>query len=361
MIFSDNKLLLYLKRNSLEIYSKNTQGVSAKLDFPPNLIKDEEIINQEKFEQLIANFFNSLNLKNQKIVIAISQDLLFEKTLPISSAQEEALTQKFFDEIPFDAQKIAKIQIRTKNGLNLAATNKNLYEASAHVLQKLGGNLEAVVPITMFGIAQAPTLTREDVKKILTASDMLKRSNFLAETSEVPQLNSQSTQSQGNSKRNYLVIGGSAFIILGIVIILILLLKPQFLSGIFSRKQNVIQPSPQEVTSQESTTESSPTADQVNTSRQDLKVQIVSGTATKDQSAIVQGILGSLNYTQIQISNTLNQNLQDTTIQTDPKVPVNLKEELKNELAKSFKNVIVQDLPQDVKDFDIIITTGSPI
>ena len=101
MLFSNPVIIIYLKRNSLEVYTQKTQGVQARLDFPPNYEKDQEIIDIEKFEQLISNFLSKLSLEGKKVIIVISSENLFEKTIPLSDrTKEETAAKKFFEEIP---------------------------------------------------------------------------------------------------------------------------------------------------------------------------------------------------------------------------------------------------------------------
>src|SRR3989344_7681488 len=255
MLFSNPVIIIYLKRNSLEVYSQKTRGVQARLDFPPNYEKDQEIIDLEKFEQLISNFLSKLSLNGKKVIIVISSENLFEKTIPLSDrTKEETAAKKFFEEIPFDLQKIAKKQIRTKNGLNLIAANKNLYDGIIHVLQNLQTEISAAVPATMFGVT-ASTLTGEDIKKISSNTEMLKTSDFLSGNAQIKQADqtpSDEENPQADKKKpkfSPAIVASIIFIVLGVGVVAFLLFKQGLIKQYFPSNKNpspALAPSPEQ-------------------------------------------------------------------------------------------------------------------
>lgn len=365
MLFSNSSIIVYLKRSSLEVYSQKSEGVQARLDFPPNYQKDQEILDVEKFEQLIANFLSKLNLKDKKIIIAISADNLFEKTIPLSDkAKEDAAANKFFEEIPFDPQKIVKKQIRTKNGLNLIAANKNLFESIVHVLQKLESEVHAVVPVTMFGISSL-ALTRADEKKITSNSELLKTSNLLSAEPTIEQ--SRKTEqtdenSQKKSKFSPVVILGIGFIIIGIAVAAFLLFKQGKISKIIP-----INNKPSE-TSSPSPKQSAPLpqidVENLDASRQaqispknNIKIQILNGSGIAGQASQVQIALESLSFSQIEVGNAPSQDITATKIEYAKGTAQTYVDEIKLELEKTFTSVETAESPE-IQDFDIIIITG---
>ncbi len=366
MLFNSPKTVILLKRNSLEVYSKNQEAVESRLDFPPNYENDQEILDLEKFEQLIANFLTKLNLQNKKVIIAISTEDLFEKTIPLTDdKKEKAETKKFFDSIPFDLQKVAKLEIRTKNGINLIATNHNLYETIVHTLQRTQAEIEAVVPISMFGITTS-TLTKQDLSRITSNSEMLKNANFLSKTYEKPEeqieesLDSTKTPpekfSKPASKKNPVLIGGVVFILIGLAIIAYLLLRPK------SPPQNIIEDLSQKepVTSQtQEETESTSSSSAEETSKDEIRIQVLNGSGVSGQASRVRNLLANINYSQIDIGNADSQDFKKTTVRLSSNISEELKAELQSELETLFESVEFEaDL--DSENFDIVITTGQP-
>ena len=370
MLFSNPVIIIYLKRNSLEVYTQKTQGVQARLDFPPNYEKDQEIIDIEKFDQLISNFLSKLSLNGKKVIIVISSENLFEKTIPLSDrTKEETAAKKFFEEIPFDLQKIAKKQIRTKNGLNLIAANKNFYDSIVHVLQKLQVEIKAAVPSTMFGIT-ASTLTGEDIKKITSSPEMLKTSDFLSsgtqkKQDEKTQPDEENLQADmKKSKLNLITVAGIAFIVVGLGVVTFLLFKQGILKQYlpFNKKPlPTLAPSPQESTSATVDLEDQEATEQAElSSKQDITIRILNGSGVSGQASQVQALLEKLGYSQIETGNADSQNLTATKIVYKQNVADSLISEIKTELGKTLAEVETEETSADI-GFNIVITTGHSI
>ena len=367
MLFSNPDTIIFLKRNSLEVYNQKSEGVQARLDFPPNYEKDQEIIDIEKFEQLISNFLSKLNLKNNKIIIVLSAENLFEKTLPLSDkTKEEAAAKKFFGSVPFDPQKVAKKQIRTKNGLNLIAANKNLYESIVHVLQKLQSEIRAAVPVSMFGITSL-VLSRQDIKKITSNSEMLKTSNFLSGNAQIKQAADTPSDEENpqvekkKSKLNPISVAGIAFIVVGLGIVVFLLFKQGILKQYSPFNKNplpTLAPSPRESIPAIVDLENQEATGQAElSSKQDLTIQVLNGSGISGQASQVQALLQSLDYSQIETGNADSQDLTSTKIVYKQNVADSLISEIKTELEKTLANVETEEASDDI-GFDIVITTG---
>ncbi|OGD85671.1 hypothetical protein A2164_03095 [Candidatus Curtissbacteria bacterium RBG_13_35_7] len=368
MLFSKSIAIFYLRRNSLEVYAKQNEP-AAQLNFPPNYEKDEEIIDQGKIEQLIANFLSKLNLNGYKIIIAVSNELLFEKTIPRSdSKKEDQETNKFFAEIPFDPQKIVKKEIKTQNGINLIATNKNLYEAIVHVIQKLTLEIEAVVPITAFGITSTATLTKQDLSKITSNQNMQKISNFLEEN--VPKIAttakepiSAETGTETKPKQTKLLILGIVLILIGAVLITILFFKPnltnKFTLPIFVKKivDQPILEEPEPTNLEES--QATPSQEPAEISKADIKIHILNGTGTSGQANQVKIQLEKLSFTNIETGNAANKDFDETVIIYTTNIPQSIKDEIEAELANTFQKIEIAADEQN-ENYNIVITTGKP-
>ena len=77
----NKKVILYLKRDSVELYIENIEGPKNRLSFPPEILKYEEILDEAKFESTIASFLQKEIAPNQKVTILLSPDILFQKTI----------------------------------------------------------------------------------------------------------------------------------------------------------------------------------------------------------------------------------------------------------------------------------------
>src|SRR3989344_9022533 len=164
----NKKVILFLKRDSVELYIADGEGPKNRLSFPPEIIKYEEILDEEKFESLITSFLQKEIAPNQKVTVLLSPDILFQKTITQKDKNlEDAEIKKFTDEIPFDASKTATVKIPTTGGLNIIATNKKLYSPIVTACEKINSQVEAVIPSTIFGIAKNLQLTKNDIAQIL--------------------------------------------------------------------------------------------------------------------------------------------------------------------------------------------------
>ena len=82
------KIILFLKRDSLELYIADGDGPKNRLLFPPEIIKYEEILDEAKFESLITSFLQKEIAPNQKVTILLSPDILFQKTISSYSRKQ---------------------------------------------------------------------------------------------------------------------------------------------------------------------------------------------------------------------------------------------------------------------------------
>lgn len=361
-----SKLIIYLKRNSLEVYQAGTESYLARLEFPPDIAKDEEIVDQPKFEELIFTFLNKLSLKENSAQLVLSEEVIFAKTIPLSIEEtEEKQAQQFFQEVPFDTAKIAKCAVKTKNGINLFAVNKNLFIFVCNVLSKMQIEVVSVIPATMFGITQSlSALTRDDLKKINSNSDLVKMSNFLEglqESKKGPEPKSAkqpADQDTTSSSSNLIAIAGVALIILGITVAIYLYKKPNLkdinLSLPFIKKQ-----------AQTTTSSPSPTIDIVSASPQtqvtkdDLTVKVLNGTGKGGQASLVKNALENIGFSNIQTDNAQTQNFETCEVNFSSKVPIEVRQEIVDNLEKTFSQVKMN--VEVSQDFDIIVTTGTQI
>src|SRR3990167_97967 len=167
----NKKVILFLKRDSVELYSEAGEGPQNRLLFPPEILKYEEILDEAKFESTITSFLQKEFAPNQKVTILLSPNILFQKTISQKDKNsEEAEIKKFTDEIPFDASKTAIVKMLTTAGLNLIATNKKLYLPIVTAVEKTKCQVEAVIPSTLFGIAKNQDLAKNDIVQIFKNS-----------------------------------------------------------------------------------------------------------------------------------------------------------------------------------------------
>lgn len=180
MIFENKpKLVLYLKRQLLQIYKEDGSGYVLKI--PLQIINNLEIIDSSGLDKLISNFAISLNLRNEKAVLILSDEVLFRKIFQGNSFNEIG-EKTFLNELPFDPLKISKKQIPIDNQILTIATNKELCLSVKKAFEKSGINILRIIPLSI-NLCEIPVenLTPPQVKLVINSIDMFKPLDFLIE------------------------------------------------------------------------------------------------------------------------------------------------------------------------------------
>lgn len=348
----NKKVILFLKRDSLELYTSAVEGLKNRLLFPPEIIKYEEIIDETKLENLITSFLQKEITQNQKVIILLSPDILFQKTIssPDKAIQENEV-KKFTDEIPFDIPKTATIKVPTASGLNLIATNKKLYLPAITAVEKLNSEVEAVIPSTIFGITKNQELAKNDIAQIIKNPKLVKASDFLLSQ---PDSDSQIDQKETKSSAK---IHKSILIFLFFVLIIIFGISFVFIK----QKRQAVSPKKGVVIPQVSPTpapikESTATAEIEKISKEDLKIQILNGSGIAGQAQDLADLLKSDSFTNINLGNSTTTSNTQTTVSFKDRVPQTAKDNLIQKLKEIFAEVKVETLVES--GFDIKITTG---
>nr|MBP9719275.1 hypothetical protein [Candidatus Levybacteria bacterium] len=99
-------ILIVLRQKSLEFYNGHDEEKEI-LEFPPKVLKKDNIVDWEKFEMLIEEFIARNSLKKQHAIMVLAKDVLFEKTIPLGDVQKEEIeTAKYLKAIPYDEKDI---------------------------------------------------------------------------------------------------------------------------------------------------------------------------------------------------------------------------------------------------------------
>src|SRR3989344_4360136 len=348
----DQKIILFLKRDSLELYSTGFDGPKNKLAFPPDVVKYEEIVNETNFANLVSTFLQKEIAPNQKVTVLLSPDILFQKTIALKDNNlEESETQKFAGEIPFDSAKTATIKVALEDKVTLIATNKRLYLPIVASVEKLASQVQAVIPASLFGISGTLPLAKNDISQIFGNSKLIHASNFLLSQ---PDTGSQTDQEESESlKKSHKYI----FFILLVVLIII-----AGLSFVFIRQKKskdspkeetaIAQTSPKPTPSEESTA----AAEIEEISKEDLKIQILNGTGVAGQAQDLADLLKSDGFGDVTLSNSPTTDNTQAKVSFKDRVPQTIRSNLTQKLEEIFETVQVETLMES--GFDIKITTG---
>lgn len=348
------KTVLFFKRNSLEVYVSTSEGPKGKLEFPVEIVKYEEIIDEVKFEALVTSFLQKELGSGQKVVILLSRDVVFQKTVPIKeNIVEKDEVEKFTSAIPFDASKAVTVKVNAANGLNLIATNKKLYLPIVTACEKLSSRVESVVPAPIFGVGDAPVLTEKDISQIFKNSKLVEASNFLLTQTEGDlQADQAGSKSFVRDRKNLLfVVFAVLFIVIAVSALVYTKQKRQAVSE--KKAVEITQVSPTPAATEESTV----SAKDEEVSKEALKIQILNGTGVAGQAQDLADLLKSDGFGEITLGNVSAKGDKKTTVGLKESVSSIIKDEVTKKLEDLFETVEAVTLSES--EFDIEITTGN--
>lgn len=352
MFSSEERIIFYLTGKFLKLLTVKTD---SKLDFDPKIIQNQEIVNQDKFDEVLIEFLNKLSIKRAKVIIILAEGLVFEKSIKIDKKEEiESTVQKFLDEVPFDPGQIAKIEFYFNNTLNIIAVNKNLYLIIKNICENLGWEIEAVFPATIFeGLKTEEDLTPEKTKIIVNRVNSLKKANFLYSSEK-----SETNTKNGSSAKNrwYLVL---IFLVLVLIsgFTIFMFLK---IAGISLPKfplQNKVEKITITPTPIATIQESSGSSQLNSLKKEDLIIKILNGSGIVGQAKELKGQLGEAGFNSNNIETGNADEIKDTTIiQFKERVPKIFRQEILDTLNKTLKNTASEE-NEDLTE-DVLITTG---
>jgi hypothetical protein len=330
-------ILIVLRAKSLEFYNGHEEEKEI-LDFPPKVLKKDNIVDWEKFEMLIEEFLARNSLKKQHAIMVLSKDILFEKTIPNTTVEIEAAeTQKYLKKIPYDEKDIVTKKLKDEQNTYLVSTYKDFYQSIKYILEKFGWMIEQVVPITMFeDFDSDKTFDYAEVNLILSNRDMLKVGDMTSEEDTVRPSRMEQVQNTNEglfTKHNIFLLVGIAAVCAGIFFAILyfnILSLPKTLPGF-------AQPTPTPLPT--STPTPTPAFDKAS-----LSVSVLNGTGTPGQAGQVKSIMSGMGYSTIETGNADSTDTTTTTVVFSNKVPKNIQEEIISELEKTTVVVVVSVL-----------------
>jgi hypothetical protein len=219
--------ILYLDRNTLGIF---TPGMAAMLyfTFPPEVIRDVEIIDKDTLLNQIKAIIESNNIQPANLTVLLSDNLLFSRDFqPTPEHSEEQLIKPFMEEVPFEH--VASKTVTTPQAISVITTNKDFYETFTKGFKAAGFTVKAILPATYAGldVNQLTQLTPDMVSTIAGKADSLGLYNFaLLPATEKPPITDHRPQSSGvqqSGNKRLVVLVGVFGLLIGILAIVFLM------------------------------------------------------------------------------------------------------------------------------------------
>lgn len=368
MSFFSPKLLLLLKRHSLEIYYKSSQKV-MDVQFQSSAIRHLEVVSKDEVIKTLVNAFKSANLTKQNAIILLSDHIVFERLIPQDNPE---ITQKaiarFYKDVPLEEAHIAKKIMPLKGSVLALAANRELYSLIIEVAREFEWKIKAVIPMIPFAkLAEDAQLTPDQVSEILGSGRIFKEADFLNESLLAPELTDtdekKDHRESGNTAKHILTlilalfllsfIAGSLlyFNILKLPFSLPWMNEPAFSS--VPGGLSFVQTSPSESTVSAQTQIASVSGE---LNRKEVRIHVLNGSKIAGQANKVKEKLAEIGFESVITGNIENPEASQSSILYSKELPQNIKDEL-NALMDSLVEGISK-VEDNLGEFEAVINLG---
>lgn len=352
------KGVFYLYRNGFDYYSTEKTQVLHQA-YPDTVVQDLEVLNKEEFQKFLSTFIATNKLVASRVLIVLSEDILFRKEIIIDPAKPLDVTQEtnqFITNIPFEHVGSKKIQHEKKT--IVVATNRDLYVCIQSGLEKNGWSTAAVIASAVFekDIKLAQQMTVDQGKFFVSKIEAVKPAdNFLDQPNPVMIKRDSSSVGTGKAQQKSslpLLIGVFAVLlpILGGVYYWQTYLVPQ------PKKRVIKKPSPTLIPTVIPSLPVSTASATIQPEK--VTVQILNASGVSGQAERTRQDLKNLGFTQTQIG-TASVTVSRTLLVVAETVPQGTRTVLIDELQKTYGIVSVQETKES--QYDIIITLSKPL
>lgn len=194
-MFSKQSIIVYLTRAGLLFFFPNSSKPPLKLDFPPDTVKNLELISASTLDTWVMQFIAQSKVEPSEAILLLSEDTTFQKVLVSKDPlAQQAEIKTFIDEVPLDNQAISHKVINVDSQNLVVAQNKIIADAVKNSLAKGRLQVTSTVSVFTFGGLMEPqkrlgkgnNLTGSEINQILSSKDLLKSANFSDSKTEPP-------------------------------------------------------------------------------------------------------------------------------------------------------------------------------
>lgn len=368
MFLSKPVAVLFFKNTSLELFT-DKGAEKDTLELAKNSIKNLIIKNPDEFKQLVLDFFARNSLKNQKVLLILSEDVIVQKTLEVLDADKKKKEEEFIKEVPIEEEKQLRMVLADDKNTYFLATSEDLINPLSEALSNVGSQLLMVVPVSLFDhLSDKNEITTLEAQKILENIKALKFGDFLTQGEEVVQKPAtteiqKKTEAQREEEPPKEKLFTLNFFILQFIIIIAtaLLVFAGLISGVLEIKFDKLQsfltyslPTPTP------TITPAPTEVPVEAvPKEELTIQVLNGTGTPGQAGSVRDLLKEAEFKNIEVADKdVQSEDRETLVVLSQKVSDDEQKEIKKILEDNFASVSAK-VDKKLSDFDIVITTGA--
>ncbi len=208
--------IAYIERNRLWYHPSSSTNI-FQLDFPPEIVNDLEILNKDKFNELLKAFVGANKIEPANLMILLSPDVTFEKDLPEGLPVEiEGETKNFLNFLPFDETYSKPIKLGKT--VKVVAANKELCNIITNAFQELEFQVTSLIPFSVLHQTIPELSTNLDLAFILNHADSVRQYNLFGGI-EISNAGVQVSKNKTEAKDNKRL-----FAFVGIFVVLMLIL-----------------------------------------------------------------------------------------------------------------------------------------
>lgn len=362
MNFKTVKAVLYITDQAVAVQSD--KGVLKTIVFPEGLSVEKKLRDREALEQLLRDELAPLSKKVPTVVIVLGPSVLFQTS--VSKKDEiEAAREVLLGSLPFSKDVASEKTIATPRKTYLLATNRDYYATLQAAAEKVGINVQAVLPLSLFSdVPDGEKLSKPDIKTILQKQSLYPAGDFLTEfvreNKEISQEEPQEVPDADFSPKEPILYEKTLtwntsrlLLILGFLIILTILMG----GLIYTQQMHQRRVSGEKVVTREREVTLTPTPTPVTeVAKSDLKVMVENGTGTPGQAGKVKDLLTESGYTSVETGNADTSDHTQTEVTFSLKVSSKQQQEIKDVLLKRFSAVTTRIDSEATND--IVVTTG---
>lgn len=368
MLFHSSKIVAYLQKRTLELFSES-EDEKEVLEFPDGNIQNLKVANEEEFKQQIVDFLVRTSFKKRKTLLVLGNNLLHETTFLFSEKEQMAeKAKKFFESVPFDQVDISKKTLTNDKDVFLIATNRNIYEVVMDAFNAVGWEIEKVVPVSPFSIRDKKA-DRDTILALLKDKNLLSTADFLQEDAFTEKLVAKEGDSaekpesrpikSGEEKKSENIKLAEAtekkkgkkmvFVIAGVLLLVLAVFAAYKVALPKATKSAGVIP----VVTMAPTATPTPV---IMLKKEEIKIQVQNGTGSYGQAKVAKDLLTPLDYSPIDTANAETADAVATTVLFSSKVAKEQRDEIVKALQKKFAEVTAKD--GDTGNYDVVIITG---
>jgi hypothetical protein len=180
-MFTKPKVIIYIRRTNIIVAGKNV--AAAKLNLPREIINNLDILDTNSLLLSARDFFSARQLKGKRVLIALDDSVVFNKSIQIDKSDKAAVADSFnafVDAMPFNPGQRSCLQILGNDRLDIYATNSQLYEIVVEALKEAGvSKIISVTPTSAYKL-DSNLQPAEAINNYLNNSDVQKLADFLS-------------------------------------------------------------------------------------------------------------------------------------------------------------------------------------